>query len=151
MFGSEGQLSCEEEKAPSRNGWPRLGDLQLTRIDPASGNVQDYATGELQPGGVYISPRTFAFGLDGKTWISFWGYEPEVMDPATRVVQGWTTTYPPLIISPSLAPLGTTGAVQRAVEPFGCAKRPESAIRRCPDWKVVEDVGHVWEILEGRK
>jgi streptogramin lyase len=79
----------------------------IARIDPASGNVHDYATGELQPGGVNISPRTIAFGPDGKIWISFWGFEPELMDPTTGVVQSWTTAYPPLIIQSSPGPMTT--------------------------------------------
>jgi streptogramin lyase len=72
----------------------------IARIDPATGNVQNYATGELQPDGVNSAPVGIGFGPDGKIWISslYGVFELEVMDPATGVVQSSTTTYPPHII-----------------------------------------------------
>jgi streptogramin lyase len=81
----------------------------IARIDPATGNVQNYATGELQPGDPRVNsvPTGIAFGPDGKIWIGILYYGPEVMDPTTGVVQSWTAAYLPPITEPSPAPLGT--------------------------------------------
>jgi streptogramin lyase len=81
----------------------------IARIDPASGNVQDYATGELQPGDPRVNsvPTGIAFGPDGKIWIGILYYGPEVMDPTTGVVQSWTTTYLPPITDPPVASMTT--------------------------------------------
>jgi len=80
----------------------------IARIDPATGNVQNFAMGELQPGGASVMsvPIGITFGPDGKIWIGNLYYGPEVMDPATGVVQSWNTVYEP-VINPSPAPLPT--------------------------------------------
>src|SRR6266849_5026663 len=79
----------------------------IARIDPASGNVQNYAMGALQPDGVNTSPNAIAFAPDGKIWIGNFNYGPEVMEPTTGVVQSWTAAYLPPITDHWTGPLST--------------------------------------------
>jgi streptogramin lyase len=58
----------------------------LARLDPATGGVQNYAVGQLQPWGMSMSPLAVGIAPDGKIWIAIWNSPVEVMDPSTGVV-----------------------------------------------------------------
>jgi hypothetical protein len=68
----------------------------IARIDPATGGVQDYAMGQIQPWGMGMPPMGIGFAPDGEIWIRIMSYPLQELNPATGVVQNAVPPPPPV-------------------------------------------------------